>query len=102
MERGRRRASARAIPPKIGSNKLSTIFAGLNTLKRLEIRPPGGPFVRRVPGDRHEGLRPVIRAAKREASGGSEMKRALERTLAIILATAGCAVYSRPRGSGGL
>lgn len=46
---------------------MSTIFAGLNTLKRLEIRRPGGPFVRRVAGERHEGLRRVIRAAKREA-----------------------------------
>lgn len=35
--------------PKIGSNKLSTIFAGLNTLKRLEIRLAGGPFVHGVP-----------------------------------------------------
>lgn len=52
--------------PKIGSNKLSTIFAGLNTLKRLEIRPVGGPFVHGVPADRHEGLQRVIRARKRE------------------------------------
>jgi len=61
---------------------LSTIFGGLNTLKRLEIRMPGGPFVRGVAGDRHEGLRPVIRAAKREAAGrvhASEMKRKRER-----------------------
>jgi len=57
------------IPLKIGSNKLSTIFVGLNTLKRLEIRRPGGPFVRRVAGERHEGLRRVIRTAKREAPG---------------------------------
>lgn len=35
--------------PKIGSNKLSTIFAGLNTLKRLEIRLGGGPFVHGAP-----------------------------------------------------
>lgn len=35
--------------PKIGSNKLSTIFAGLNTLKRLEIRLAGGPFVHGAP-----------------------------------------------------
>lgn len=65
--RGRERETE--IPLKIGSNKLSTIFAGLNTLKRLEIRPPGGPFVRRVAGERHEGLRRVIHAAKREAPG---------------------------------
>ena len=52
--------------PKIGSNKLSTIFAGLNTLKRLEIRLAGGPFVHGVPADRHEGLQRVIRARKRE------------------------------------
>lgn len=48
--RGRERGRDPAL--KIGGNKLSTIFAGLNTLKRLEIRPPGGPFVRRVAGDR--------------------------------------------------
>lgn len=45
---------------------MSTIFAGLNTLKRLEIRPVGGPFVHGVPADRHEGLQRVIRARKRE------------------------------------
>lgn len=75
------REREREISLKIGSNKLSTIFAGLNTLKRLEIRPPGGPFVRRVAGDRHEGLRRVIRAAEREAPGirRSEMKRATRR-----------------------
>lgn len=45
---------------------MSTIFAGLNTLKRLEIRLAGGPFVHGVPADRHEGLQRVIRARKRE------------------------------------
>jgi len=67
--RERKRERDREIPLKIGSNKLSTIFAGLNTLKRLEIRRPGGPFVRRVAGERHEGLRRVIRTAKRETPG---------------------------------
>lgn len=47
--RGRRGERREESTPKIGSNKLSTIFAGLNTLKRLEIRLGGGPFVHGAP-----------------------------------------------------
>lgn len=65
----------RECAPKIGSNKLSTIFAGLNTLKRLEIRLAGGPFVPLgVPADRHEGLQRVIRARKREKNRVQERR----------------------------
>jgi len=83
---------------KIGSNKLSTIFGGLNTLKRLEIRTPGGPFVRGVAGDRHEGLRPVIRAAKREAAEhvhASERER--KRGLSLLFLPQRARVLARTR-----
>jgi len=93
----RERKRETEIPLKIGSNKLSTIFAGLNTLKRLEIRRPGGPFVRRVAGERHEGLRRVIRIPRKERHPArrSEMKGALERIPAIILATGGWHILLR-------
>lgn len=48
-ESGLRGGRGEESTPKIGSNKLSTIFAGLNTLKRLEIRLAGGPFVHGAP-----------------------------------------------------
>lgn len=74
--RGKRKGES---TPKIGSNKLSTIFAGLNTLKRLEIRLAGGPFVHGVPADRHEGLQRVIRARKREKNRVQERRHSSRR-----------------------
>lgn len=97
---GRKRRTE--IPLKIGSNKLSTIFAGLNTLKRLEIRRPGGPFVRRVAGERHEGLRRVIRTAKREAPGTQKRDEGSWRGPLLLFLPPAVGVYSCARSGYGL
>lgn len=67
--------------PKIGSNKLSTIFAGLNTLKRLEIRRAGGPFVHGVPADRATGMKDcnVLSAPGKERRTGWKSDAILRR-----------------------